>query len=47
MEKSDDVHMKDPYLYFCEDFLAKYDKNLKKSRRGGCIRIPYSVVNFL
>ncbi|MBW6185237.1 hypothetical protein KZ870_27995, partial [Pseudomonas aeruginosa] len=40
-------HTKDTYLYFYEDFLAKYDKSLKKSKRGGVYYIFYSVVNFL
>nr|WKT13842.1 N-6 DNA methylase [Borrelia sp. BU AG58] len=37
--------LKDPYLYFYEDFLTKYDKHLKKSK--GVYYTPYYVVNFI
>ncbi|WP_330730598.1 type ISP restriction/modification enzyme [Borrelia turicatae] len=38
-------NVKDPYLYFYEDFLAKYDKSLRKS--NGVYYTPHSVVNFI
>ncbi|AHH04267.1 Adenine-specific methyltransferase (plasmid) [Borrelia nietonii YOR] len=43
--KSSDNNVKDPYLYFYEDFLAKYDKSLRKSK--GVYYTPHSVVNFI
>lgn len=36
---------KDPYLYFYEDFLAKYDANLRKAK--GVYYTPSPVVNFI
>lgn len=32
-----DGHTKDPYLYFYEDLLDKYDKSLNKSKGGGVV----------
>lgn len=43
--KSNDNNVKDPYLYFYEDFLAKYDKSLRKNK--GVYYTPHSVVNFI
>ncbi|UPA14311.1 type ISP restriction/modification enzyme [Borrelia turicatae] len=43
--KSKGNNTKDPYLYFYEDFLAKYDKNLRKNK--GVYYTPHSVVNFI
>ncbi|ABF82190.1 putative methylase, partial (plasmid) [Borrelia hermsii DAH] len=43
--KSSDNNVKDPYLYFYEDFLAKYDKSLRKNK--GVYYTPHSVVNFI
>ena len=37
--------IKDPYVYFYEDFLAAYDKKLRKSR--GVYYTPPQVVNFI
>ncbi|AYE36923.1 DNA methyltransferase (plasmid) [Borrelia turcica IST7] len=37
--------LKDPYLYFYEDFLTQYDKHLRKSK--GVYYTPYCVVNFI
>ena len=36
---------RDPFIYFYEDFLAKYDANMKKSR--GVYYTPPPVVNFI
>jgi len=36
---------KDPYVYFYEDFLAAYDKNLRKAK--GVYYTPSPVVNFI
>ena len=42
---SDDIIIKDPYVYFYEDFLASYDKQLRKSK--GVYYTPPPVVNFI
>lgn len=42
---SDDITIKDPYVYFYEDFLASYDKQLRKSK--GVYYTPPPVVNFI
>ncbi|WP_246938491.1 type ISP restriction/modification enzyme [Borrelia coriaceae] len=44
-KNSNGEHTKDPYLYFYEDFLVKYDKSLRKSK--GVYYTPHSVVNFI
>src|SRR4030042_74206 len=45
-EEADDPYAaKDPYIYFYEDFLAAYDKNLRKSK--GVYYTPPQVVNFI
>ncbi|UGQ16653.1 type ISP restriction/modification enzyme [Borrelia sp. RT5S] len=36
---------KDPYLYFYEDFLIKYDKELRKNK--GVYYTPHPIVNFI
>ncbi|WKC58543.1 type ISP restriction/modification enzyme [Borrelia sp. P9F1] len=36
---------KDPYLYFYEDFLIKYDRELRKSK--GVYYTPHPIVNFI
>lgn len=41
----DNFTIKDPYVYFYEDFLAAYDKNLKKSK--GVYYTPPQIVNFI
>lgn len=41
----DDYKVMDPYIYFYEDFLATYDKKLKKSK--GVFYTPPPVVNFI
>ncbi|WP_445435750.1 N-6 DNA methylase [Candidatus Borreliella tachyglossi] len=38
-------HIKDPYLYFYEDFLTQYDKNLRKSK--GVYYTPQVIVKFI
>ncbi|WP_373588959.1 type ISP restriction/modification enzyme [Borreliella afzelii] len=38
-------NLKDPYLYFYEDFLAKYDSNLRKAK--GVYYTPHSIVSFI
>ncbi|WKC58388.1 type ISP restriction/modification enzyme [Borrelia sp. P9F1] len=42
---SEVAYAKDPYLYFYEDFLIKYDSNLRKSK--GVYYTPHSIVNFI
>lgn len=42
---SDDITIKDPYVYFYEDFLASYDKDLRKKK--GVYYTPPPVVNFI
>lgn len=42
---SDDIIIKDPYVYFYENFLASYDKQLRKSK--GVYYTPPPVVNFI
>jgi hypothetical protein len=42
---SDNITIKDPYVYFYEDFLASYDKQLRKSK--GVYYTPPPVVNFI
>lgn len=42
---SDDITIKDPYVYFYEDFLASYDKQLRKSK--GVYYTPSPIVNFI
>lgn len=42
---SDNFPIKDPYIYFYEDFLAAYDKKLKKTK--GVYYTPPPVVNFI
>lgn len=41
----DEITIKDPYVYFYEDFLAAYDKKLRKSK--GVYYTPPPVVNFI
>ena len=41
----DNITIKDPYVYFYEDFLAAYDKKLRKSK--GVYYTPPPVVNFI
>jgi predicted helicase len=41
----DGIAIKDPYVYFYEDFLAYYDKKLRKSK--GVYYTPPPVVNFI
>ncbi len=41
----DNLTIKDPYIYFYEDFLASYDYDLRKSK--GVYYTPPSVVNFI
>lgn len=43
--KADPETARDPYIYFYEDFLAAYDKALKKAR--GVYYTPPPVVNFI
>jgi len=42
---SDGFLIKDPYVYFYEDFLAAYDKKLRKAK--GVYYTPPAVVNFI
>ena len=42
---SDNIIIKDPYVYFYEDFLAAYDKKLRKAK--GVYYTPPPVVNFI
>jgi predicted helicase len=42
---ADDFTIKDPYVYFYEDFLASYDKALRKAK--GVYYTPPPVVNFI
>lgn len=44
-KKADPETARDPYVYFYEDFLAAYDKALKKAR--GVYYTPPAVVNFI
>ncbi|MGE0084325.1 MAG: type ISP restriction/modification enzyme [Desulfococcaceae bacterium] len=44
-EQEDPYAAKDPYIYFYEDFLAEYDKKLRKSK--GVYYTPPQVVNFI
>lgn len=45
-KKSTDVQdLKDPYIYFYEDFLSAYDKKLRKAK--GVYYTPPQVVNFI
>ena len=44
-DNDDPYAAKDPYVYFYEDFLAAYDKNLRKSK--GVYYTPPQVVNFI
>lgn len=41
----ENITYKDPYIYFYEDFLAAYDKSLRKKR--GVYYTPPQVVNFI
>ncbi|MDX2048525.1 MAG: type ISP restriction/modification enzyme [Chitinophagaceae bacterium] len=41
----DDLTIKDPYVYFYEDFLAAYDKKLREAK--GVYYTPPPVVNFI
>ena len=45
LKDSDNFTIKDPYVYFYEDFLAAYDKNLRKAK--GVYYTPPPVVNFI
>src|SRR5690606_20963007 len=42
---ADDLAVKDPWVYFYEDFLAAYDKKLRKSK--GVYYTPPPIVNFI
>ena len=42
---SDDVYKQDPYIYFYEHFLGKYDREKKKSR--GVFYTPIPIVKFI
>ena len=42
---ADNITIKDPYIYFYEDFLASYDKSLRKAK--GVYYTPPAVVNFI
>ncbi|MBI1780762.1 MAG: N-6 DNA methylase [Sphingobacteriales bacterium] len=42
---ADNIIIKDPYVYFYEDFLAAYDKKLRKAK--GVYYTPPPVVNFI
>ncbi len=42
---NDNIIIKDPYVYFYEDFLAAYDKKLRKAK--GVYYTPPPVVNFM
>lgn len=42
---TDNIAIKDPYVYFYEDFLSSYDKKLRKSK--GVYYTPPPVVNFI
>jgi len=44
-KKNSEVAIKDPYVYFYEDFLAAYDKRLRKAK--GVYYTPPPVVNFI
>ncbi len=44
-EQEDPYSAKDPYIYFYEDFLAAYDKKLRKSK--GVYYTPPQIVNFI
>jgi len=44
-KKKSEIAIKDPYVYFYEDFLAAYDKNLRKTK--GVYYTPPPVVNFI
>ncbi|MBD3338864.1 MAG: N-6 DNA methylase [Candidatus Lokiarchaeota archaeon] len=44
-EDAENFSFKDPYVYFYEDFLAAYDKKLRKSK--GVYYTPPPVVNFI
>ena len=44
-KKKSEIAIKDPYVYFYEDFLAAYDKNLRKAK--GVYYTPPPVVNFI
>jgi predicted helicase len=44
-EEEERLFSKDPFIYFYEDYLAKYDKKLRKSR--GVYYTPPPVVNFI
>ncbi len=44
-KNSDNLIVKDPYVYFYEDFLAAYDKKLRKAK--GVYYTPPPVVNFI
>jgi hypothetical protein len=41
----DDYHIRDPYVYFYEDFIKEYDKELRISR--GVYYTPPPIVNFI
>jgi predicted helicase len=43
--KKSEIAIKDPYVYFYENFLAAYDKNLRKAK--GVYYTPPPVVNFI
>jgi len=45
IKESEELLIKDPYVYFYEDFLYSYDKKLKKSK--GIYYTPPPVVNFI
>lgn len=42
---ADNITIKDPYIYFYEDFLAAYDKKLRQAK--GVYYTPSPVVNFI
>lgn len=42
---ADNIIIKDPYVYFYEDFLAAYDKKLRKAK--GVYYTPPPIVNFI
>lgn len=44
-QNSDETDLKDPYVYFYEDFLSAYDKKLRKAK--GVYYTPPPVVNFI
>jgi len=45
VQKDNKFKVRDPYIYFYEDFLATYDKKLRKSK--GVYYTPPQIVNFI